>query len=962
MNARLSAPSNPKQHILSRWLARLDYGLMLALVVPLLAVMPLLTHAGLPNTADGPAHLMRQVELNRAWQEGNFYPRWGADLALGHGMPIFSYAPPALYQLTQLFHLTGLPLDASMKAVLVFDLLLYSLGMFLLARALFGSGPALVAAAVYVYAPYRLREAYIQGNYGQFTGLAFYPLILWAFQRLIVVGGARYLVLAALSLAGLLFSHNISFMLFAPLLAAYLLFLLFAPVQATGADQPAGGSFAQRLGRVAAAALLGLGLSAIFWLPAFGERDAIKLEGITQGFFDFRENFISLPEYLSPPLPLDLAAINPEFPLSLGLPQILGSMAGLLALVLVLGLSIRRESRNAGRQGPGAGSALRPAFFFTFFFLLYSFLALPQSAPLWEAVPLLELAEFPWRMLGPAILCASLLAAYAAHVAARWTPGCSAAGPRRYLYILLAVILLIIALNAYYLYPSQFIQWGTPGPADAFAYEVTSGAIGTTSTGEFLPRTAQEFPRPDTLWPDYAAGRPPQKIDPETLPVGAKVEAIERRAESETFLVDTPRASVATVRTLYWPGWQVYLNGRPVAFTVTDRTGLIQVLVPAGRHTLNLRLVSTPLRSAGLWLTILSGLSLAGLALLSLRRQPAAGPVQPEPAIPARFFVTGTALLVGFYLLSRPLAPLFLLQSNPDQPLPADRTLQVDFGRSPAGLDQQPDPQGLPLLRLVGMENFPATIRLTPSGETELDVTVYWRARQPLLTNYAVFLHLDLPDGRTAATADEAPPENIPTRNWPPGLYLRNPLKLKIPAGLPPVRYQVNVGLYDRQTGERLAVLPWAREQTTYSLGHVWLVEAGPEPDAVSPLAHFGPDITLVEAKLDLAGSNALTLAWQAARPIDRDYSIFVHLLDAEGQLLGQVDGVPYAGLYPLTHWRPGQVVADSRSMPLAAGGAMPAAIAIGVYDPATGERLLAVDSQGRSLPQNSFIVPVPSE
>src|ERR1051325_11238790 len=100
-----------------------DFGLLTAFFIPLLALMPLLTHAGLPNTADGPAHLMRQVELNQAWGEGNFYPRWGTDLALGHGMPIFSYAPPSLYQLTQLFHLSGRPLDESMKGVLVFDFL-----------------------------------------------------------------------------------------------------------------------------------------------------------------------------------------------------------------------------------------------------------------------------------------------------------------------------------------------------------------------------------------------------------------------------------------------------------------------------------------------------------------------------------------------------------------------------------------------------------------------------------------------------------------------------------------------------------------------------------------------------------------------------------------------------------------------------------------------------------------------
>ena len=152
----------PKISNLKSLIHRLDYGLLLALILPIFAIMPLLTHTGLPNTADGPVHLMRQVELNQAWQQGTFYPRWGTDLALGHGMPLFSYAPPSLYQLTQIFHLSGLPLDESMKAVLILDFLLYSLGMFLFAHRIFGPGPALVAAAVYVYAPYRLREAYIQ--------------------------------------------------------------------------------------------------------------------------------------------------------------------------------------------------------------------------------------------------------------------------------------------------------------------------------------------------------------------------------------------------------------------------------------------------------------------------------------------------------------------------------------------------------------------------------------------------------------------------------------------------------------------------------------------------------------------------------------------------------------------------------------------------------------------------------
>jgi len=1000
--------------------------LLLALILPLFAIVPLLIHAGLPNTADGPAHLMRQVELNQAWQEGNFYPRWGPDLAFGHGMPIFSYAPPALYQLTQFFHLFGLPLDEAMKAVLIFDFLLYSLGMFLFARRLFGPCPALLAAALYVYAPYRLREAYIQGNYGQFTGLAFYPLILWAFHGLITTGRVRYLVAAAFSLAGLLFSHNISFMLFAPILVAYLLFLLALTVdeakkrggeeaksseageqpqgEASHGSRGAGGkassiphprakpplgisfilhpsSLILSLGRVAAAGCLGLGLAAIFWLPAFGERHEIQLEGITQGFFDFRENFISLPEFFSPPLPLDLAAINPKFPLSWGLPQIIGAGIGLVTLlVLITRATKQRVIASRGSLSSftesvhpsslilhAKRSSFAHALFFTIFLFLYAFLSLPQSQAIWEAVPLLELAEFPWRMLGPAIFCTSLLAAFPFSISdfrfsifKEQSITSNPTFPSSYLishFFLLFSIFCIIALNAYYLYPSQFIVWGTPTPTDAFAYEVTSGAIGTTSTGEFLPYSARQHPQPDTLWPDYAAGRPPQKIDPATLPLGAAIKTVDHRSESDEFLLHTPQEFTATIRTLYWPGWQVYLNGRPTAFTITEPTDLIQTVIPAGQHTLTLRLKSTPLRTAGLSLTILSFTILVIVVIFALhnrrtsksvnQRSPVTGQRSPPSPIPPQFFTLATTLLVVAYFLSRPLAPFFTLQSDPNRPQPADQIFQVDFGHN---ADQTP------LLRLVGMDKLPSAIQVTPSAEAELTATLYWRALPELKTNYSVFLHLDAPNGQTLATVDELHPENIPTRNWPPGLYLRNLLHLKIPANIPPILYEVNVGLYDHESGERLVVIP--SEATTFNLGSIWLMPPPPRLPQ-TPLAHFGQHITLWQSDFP-STDQALVLYWQTDQPLDQNYTVFVHLLDAGGNLLAQADGVPYAGLYPLTNWQPGQIITDSRPIAsLLPNAADLDTIAIGLYDPITGERLPATDAMGQALPNNSFVMPV---
>jgi hypothetical protein len=938
---------------------RIDYGLLLALVIPLFVVGPLLTHAGLPNTADGPAHLMRQVELNQAWQQGNFYPRWGTDLALGHGMPIFSYAPPALYQLTQIFHRTGLPLDEAMKAVLVLDFLLYSGGMFLFARRVYGPVPALVAAAMYVYAPYRLREAFIQGNYGQFTGLAFYPLILWGFHGLITDGRLRYWVAASVALAGLLFSHNISFMMFGPLFAGYLIFLLVLTAwQSLRVSESINGRTSRPsthtpgfisllippLLRTIAAGLLGLGLSAIFWLPAFGERHDIKLEGITQTFFDFRENFIMLPEFLSPPFPLDLTAVNPYFPLSLGLPQIIGALLALVGMVLVVIKWMKKRNSETAKQQSSTSTSLTPnalpPFFHTLFFIaaliLYAFLAIPVSQFLWEFIPLLELAEFPWRMLGPAIFCASILGG-----AAYWIFTCalpsSPLTPRAMAISLLVTVFGIIAFNAYYLYPSQFISWGTPSPADAFAYEVQSGAIGTTSTGEFLPRWAQQHPVPQTLWPDYEAGRPPQKIDPTTLPAGATVETLAHLSESDSWLIDTPEEFIATIRTLYWPGWKLYLDGQPAPFTITEDTGLIQTIVPAGQHTLTLQLEPTPLRTTGRWLTFITVFLLVTLMVMGIKQNkwyaPAVGGQSPVISSPG-FFALATIALILFYLFSRLLAPLFVRQSDPNQPLPASRIVQADFGNQ---------------LRLVGVDPLPEVVR---PGDT-LAITVYWRALQDLDTNYATFLHLDTPTGQTLATVDEVDPEYIPTRNWPFTMYLRNLLKLDIPPDIPPIRYDLNVGAYNNETGENLTL---ADGSTRYGIGSVWV--AAPEPALpATSLAHFGPHITLRHAEFD---GELLVLYWKTGAPLAQDYSIFIHLLDFQGNIVAQADGVPYNGDYPLPNWRPEHVIVDARYVgSLMDNETQPRAIAVGIYNPATGERLPASDDAGNPLPNNVLLLPV---
>jgi hypothetical protein len=61
-----------------------------------------------------------------------------------------------------------------------------------------------------------------------------------------------------------------------------------------------------------------------------------------------------------------------------------------------------------------------------------------------------------------------------------------------------------------------------------------------------------------------------------------------------------------------------------------------------------------------------------------------------------------------------------------------------------------------------------------------------------------------------------------------------------------------------------------------------------------------------------------------------------------------------------LNHWQPGQIITEARQVSsLLPHPADLAAIAIGIYKPATGERLAATDANNQPLPSNSFVMPV---
>jgi hypothetical protein len=111
----------------------------------------------------------------------------------------------------------------------------------------------------------------------------------------------------------------------------------------------------------------------------------------------------------------------------------------------------------------------------------------------------------------------------------------------------------------------------------------------------------------------------------------------------------------------------------------------------------------------------------------------------------------------------------------------------------------------LPNLTLLGYDL--ASQPNPQSTRQEVALTLYWQSESPLAIDYTTFVHVRNEAGETVAQRDQ-PPLNgaYPSSLWDPGEIIADNITLTLPSDLPPGAYRLVVGLYDFETGVRLAV------------------------------------------------------------------------------------------------------------------------------------------------------------
>ena len=118
----------------------------------------------------------------------------------------------------------------------------------------------------------------------------------------------------------------------------------------------------------------------------------------------------------------------------------------------------------------------------------------------------------------------------------------------------------------------------------------------------------------------------------------------------------------------------------------------------------------------------------------------------------------------------------------------------------------------------------------------------------------------------------------------------------------------------------------------------------------------FGDILALRDASCRWEDADRLIIAieWQSLSPLSGQPAIFTHWLGPDGKLVAQADGEPLRGLYPLSQWKAGDVVQETRIIEGVSRQSQ-GTVAIGVWDPGSGQRLPALDAEGKPLPDQAL-------
>jgi len=279
--------------------------------------------------------------------------------------------------------------------------------------------------------------------------------------------------------------------------------------------------------------ILGILISTFFWLPALYDLRFVRFSQI---------DISNVADHLVKPLNLVVPSWgygpNPNDPAGLSV------QFGIVALAIFLSAFYLRQALKTKNLLLD---------FFLLAFVLVFFLMTKFSLPFWQNLPLADIIQFPWRLLSLIVFIVAFLAAYVINILNKKKT-------------ILAVLIISASVISTIVYtkPLAFVDRG-----DGF---YSTNEDSTTTRDEYLPLWVIQKP----------SKRANQKIEVDSK-VAQIVTADIKQAHYKVTILAQAKTKVQ-VNTIYFPGWQVKVNGQRTPIDYQNQFGLMTFDLPQGQH------------------------------------------------------------------------------------------------------------------------------------------------------------------------------------------------------------------------------------------------------------------------------------------------------------------------------------------------------------------------------------------
>ena len=549
-------------------------------------------------------HFVSWFDALNSWRHGIAYPHWTPSANFGAGEPRFVFYSPLTWMMGAALG-SVLPWTL-VPVVLVFAILAGTgLATRALAREMLSEGSAVLAGCIAIFCGYPLFTAYERSAFAELAGGIWIPLILLyglrnredehaggIFWPRIFNGSVVPLALAVA--ASWLSNPTVG------LMACYLLAAL-ACVSALLLRSwwPAV--------RAGVGAALGMGLSAIYLLPAAWEQRWVDIHQVTEDPGQTLENNWLFAHHANPELAFH--------------DQVLNTASTIAVIMIAIAICAFLVCKIRGRL-PGPRSWWIPLALIPIAVLLVQFRI---SDMLWNLLPKLRFLQFPWRWL---LVLEAPMAIFLA--AALWPPKIAKRHRTFVIVICSAVFICLTTAAGKYLYQPCYPEDTVPR-----MLSVLRAGQGYNGTSEYEPLGAEISRIPMGL-PQACLVSDPNVVLGASNADGELVwdvsqgscEAIFAAGQNsgpEHLRIDgaVPRPGFLILRQLTYPAWQLKLNGQLVLSKTSREDGLTIVPVPQGGFELSADWTVTRDVMLARWLSALSVFALTLICLLERKlKQP----------------------------------------------------------------------------------------------------------------------------------------------------------------------------------------------------------------------------------------------------------------------------------------------------------------------------------------------------